>query len=119
MVNILFELLIPALTVVASIILLIYLGFFAFALYSHIKTEEQRKRWSVSIIFYIGIAMFVLTNILTAIVRVAPSNLLLDASLLLNLVALVIFYRAISERLNSVAQGTYYIHWNNPKKKRK
>ena len=117
--NIIFELIIPVLTVVASLILLVYLGFFTLALQNHIKTEDQRKRWRVSIIFYLGIAVFVIANILVALTRVSPSNLLTDISLLLNLVALVIFYQAIHERMESIAQGNYYIHIDKKDEKKK
>lgn len=117
--NLIFELIIPVLTVIASLIILVYLGFFTLALQNHIKTEDQKKRWSVSIIFYAGVAVFVITNILVAITRIAPSNLLTDASLLLNLVALVIFYHGIHERMKSVVKGNYYIHFQEKKEKKK
>lgn len=119
MANLIFELIVPVLTVIASLILLVYLGFFTLALQTHIKTEDQKKRWRVSIIFYVGVAVFVITNILVAITRVNPSNLLTDISLLLNLIAVVIFYHAIHERMESVAKGNYYIHFQEKKQNKK
>lgn len=118
MANLIFELIVPILTVVASLILLVYLGFFTFVLQSHLKTQDQKRRWRVSIIFYAGVAVFVVTNILVAVTRIAPSNFLTDVSLLLNLVALVIFYHAISQRMKSVARGNYYIRLDEKKEKR-
>jgi hypothetical protein len=92
-----------ALLIVTSIIVLIYAVFYITVLYQQVKSGQERRNWKVSLLFYLGIVFFVLSEALIALSSLYPGIPAQSIGVLLKFAAMITFVFAFYFRMKGVA----------------
>ena len=86
-------------TLVLSALVFIFWVSYCLMLYSQLKHGTVRKDWWISMVFYVGIGLLVLGNLVLALSKIYATQSGEDASVLINLISMLIFLFAFYLRM--------------------
>ena len=93
------EILAYEITLVLSAMVLVFWVAYCLMLYSQLKHGTVRKDWWISMVFYVGIGLLVLGNLVLALSKIYATQSGEDASILINLISMLLFLVAFYLRM--------------------
>ncbi|MFH1057019.1 MAG: hypothetical protein V1717_04485 [Candidatus Micrarchaeota archaeon] len=93
------EILAQEITLVLSAIVLVFWVSYSLVIYNQMKSGTVRRDWWLSMVFYVGIAMLVLGNLLLAYSKLNGTEFGEQVSLAVNLLSMLIFIFAFYLRM--------------------
>ena len=98
------EVLAHEITLVLSAIVLVFWVFYTIMLYHQLKGGTVRKDWWLSMIFYLGIGLLVLGNLLLSLSHLYETQAGQNISLIINMISMFVFIIAFYLRMKYTIQ---------------
>ncbi|MEM4254889.1 MAG: hypothetical protein QXR53_00980 [Candidatus Norongarragalinales archaeon] len=99
--------LIQEVSLVLSAVVLVFWVSYSLMLYHQLKRGTVRKDWWLSMVFYIGIGLLVLANLLLAFSQLYHTPIGERVSIAVNMVSMVVFIFAFYLRMKSSLENHY------------